>query len=136
MHTNDDLTVPEVSRTFAFVDLAGYTALTEQHGDVGAADCAERFYALAERSLIGETRIVKRIGDAVMLVSPTPAECLSTVLGLVRAANAEPLFPACVQGSTLALPSNAGVISSAEPSTSLRASAHTRGRARSCVVNS
>lgn len=79
--------------TFAFVDLAGYTALTEQHGDRDAADCAERFYRLTERSLVGYTRIVKTIGDAVMLVASEPASCVATVFALFRACDAEPSFP-------------------------------------------
>jgi class 3 adenylate cyclase/YHS domain-containing protein len=90
--------VNEPVLTFAFVDLAGYTALTEQHGDLDAADCAERFYRLAERSLVGDTRIVKKIGDAVMLVSSEPSSCVSTVCALFAAADAEPSFPALRAG--------------------------------------
>jgi len=79
--------------TFAFVDLAGYTALTEVHGDEDAADCAARFYALAQRSLCGDTRVVKRIGDAVMLVSSSAPACVDTVLRMFAEAEAEPGFP-------------------------------------------
>ena len=32
-------------QTFAFADLAGYTALTEAHGDEQAADTAAEFFA-------------------------------------------------------------------------------------------
>lgn len=35
------------TQTFAFVDLAGYTALTDAHGDEAAARLAERFCQLA-----------------------------------------------------------------------------------------
>ncbi len=86
------------SLTFAFVDLAGYTALTEQHGDADAADCAARFYELTRSSLQGDTRIVKRIGDAVMLVSTDAGSCVATVVRLFRAADAEPRFPALRAG--------------------------------------
>lgn len=79
--------------TFAFVDLAGYTALTEAHGDEGAADCAARFYELASAARAGDTRIVKRIGDAVMFVSGVPHSCTKTVLSLLAATQAEPDFP-------------------------------------------
>jgi len=79
--------------TFAFVDLAGYTALTEVHGDEDAANCAARFYALAQRSLCGDTRVVKRIGDAVMLVSSSAPACVDTVLRMFAEAEAEPGFP-------------------------------------------
>jgi hypothetical protein len=46
--------------TFAFIDLSGYTALTEGHGDDSAAEAAARLYDLAARSLRGDTRVVKR----------------------------------------------------------------------------
>lgn len=88
----------EVRRTFAFVDLAGYTALTEQHGDMDAADCAARFYELAGRALAGDTRIVKRIGDAVMFVSSDVSSCVTTVFALLRATDGEPHFPALRAG--------------------------------------
>lgn len=83
---------------FAFIDLAGYTALTEAHGDDGAADCAQRFYRIARSSLTGGTRIVKRIGDAVMLVGADVPMCAESVMKLFAAADAEPGFPALRAG--------------------------------------
>ena len=79
--------------TFAFVDLAGYTARTEAHGDESAADCASRFYALAQASLFAGVRIVKRIGDAVMLAGTDPIATVSSVLDLFGAAAREPSLP-------------------------------------------
>jgi class 3 adenylate cyclase len=55
--------------TIAFVDLAGFTALTEAHGDKQAADLAERFLELARNALGRSHRLVKVIGDAVMFAS-------------------------------------------------------------------
>lgn len=54
--------------TFVFADLAGYTALTEAHGDERAADVAASFCGEV-RSLLGEygAQEVKTIGDALML---------------------------------------------------------------------
>jgi class 3 adenylate cyclase/YHS domain-containing protein len=86
------------SLTFAFVDMSGYTALTEAHGDDSAAQCAARFYELSRLSLQGDTRIVKRIGDAVMLVSSSARDAVATVARLVAAAEAEPDFPALRAG--------------------------------------
>ncbi len=57
--------------TFAMIDLAGFTALTESHGDDQAADLATGFTEIARRSLVGDDRLVKSIGDAVLLASPT-----------------------------------------------------------------
>jgi adenylate cyclase len=58
------------SSTFLFADLAGFTALTEAHGDDEAADLVEEFVG-AVRELLPEYEAeeVKTIGDAVMIRS-------------------------------------------------------------------
>lgn len=84
--------------TFLFADLAGFTALTEMHGDDDATDIAIRFYDLARASLTGEARLVKTIGDAVMIVADEPATAVITALQLFAAAYAEPGFPAIRAG--------------------------------------
>lgn len=66
-------------RTFAMIDLAGFTALTEAHGDEHGADAAELFADLARRSLAEGDELVKCIGDAVLLASPTPESGLALV---------------------------------------------------------
>ena len=60
--------------TFVFADLAGYSALTEAHGDEEAADAAAGFFEIV-RSLLAEhgAEEVKVIGDAVLLRSPDAA---------------------------------------------------------------
>lgn len=68
-----------IDATLAFIDLAGFTALTETHGDRQAADLAEQFHGFARDGLAPGDRLVKSIGDAVMLSSPEP----SAALGLV-----------------------------------------------------
>ena len=68
-----------------FADLAGYTALTEAHGDDGAADVALRFFDLAASLLPGDARIVKTIGDAVMIVASEAPTGLDVGLSLLRA---------------------------------------------------
>lgn len=77
----------------AFADLAGFTALTEVHGDEEAAEVAETFYAMARECLAGDTRVVKPIGDAVMLVGSNPDDTVATVLGLAARVEAQPEFP-------------------------------------------
>ena len=56
----------------AFADLSGYTQLTEELGDEEAAGVVERFVERVRRSLPGQARIVKTIGDEVMVVSSDP----------------------------------------------------------------
>jgi adenylate cyclase len=76
-----------------FADLAGFTALTEAHGDLDAADVATRFSALARAALVGDGRIVKTIGDAVMVVASEPRHAAEAALTLLRAVEREPAFP-------------------------------------------
>lgn len=71
--------------TFAMVDLAGYTALTEAHGDEQAADIAVAFADLANDCLAADDRLVKPIGDAVLLASPDPTAGLELVERLLAA---------------------------------------------------
>jgi adenylate cyclase len=52
----------------AFADLAGYTRLTEEAGEQEAVDVVERFVAAVEDTLPDEARVVKTIGDEVMIV--------------------------------------------------------------------
>lgn len=84
--------------TFAFVDLAGYTALTDAHGDAEAADLVERFCRLAREVLQPQVRLVKSLGDAVMLTAPDPLACLTTVEQLLAACGREPGFPVARAG--------------------------------------
>lgn len=71
-----------VERTFSFVDLAGFTALTEAHGDLDAVDLLDRFAGLVGESLSAGGELVKSIGDAVMLASPGPAAAVAVLAGL------------------------------------------------------
>jgi class 3 adenylate cyclase/YHS domain-containing protein len=69
------------SATFLFADIAGFTAMTEVHGDAEAARIVAEFSAAVERELpaIGGTH-VKTIGDALMLRIPDPGDAV--LLGL------------------------------------------------------
>lgn len=52
----------------AFADLAGFTRLTEEQGDEEAVDAVERFVDAVEASLPDDARILKTIGDEVMVI--------------------------------------------------------------------
>lgn len=74
----------ESRQTFIFADIAGFTALTEAHGDEEAADLAESFGAEAEavvREHQGEH--IKTIGDALMLRVEQPAAAVRLGLAIV-----------------------------------------------------
>ena len=57
----------------AFADLAGYTRLTEEEGELHAVDAVERFVEAVEVTLPDEARVIKMIGDEVMIVGSDPA---------------------------------------------------------------
>lgn len=75
----------------AFADLAGYTQLTEQQGDEEAASIVERFVADVTHTLPDEARIVKTIGDEVMLVSSDPAALADWAVGFQALASGRPM---------------------------------------------
>ena len=72
-----------VHRSFAFVDVSGFTALTEHEGDEHAVDVLTAFRALL-RDICARrgVRIAKWLGDGVMLVCVDTRPLLETVLEL------------------------------------------------------
>jgi adenylate cyclase len=75
-----------IEATFCFIDMAGFTALTEAQGDVDAARIATRFAALTRAELAPGDRLVKTLGDAVLVTSPTPASAIALVERMLTAA--------------------------------------------------
>jgi adenylate cyclase len=65
----------------AFADLAGYTRLTEEAGEEEALDIVERFVEAVEVTLPDEARVVKTIGDEVMVVGADPAALVDWAVG-------------------------------------------------------
>jgi adenylate cyclase len=62
---------PEEGRmrvVIAFADLAGYTRLTEERGDEEAVGVVERFVEAVQHSLPIDARVIKTLGDEVMVV--------------------------------------------------------------------
>jgi adenylate cyclase len=72
------------SHTFVLADLAGYTALTEAHGDEHAADAAADFCA-AVRGLLDQhgAEEVKVIGDAMLLRVADPDQAVRLAARIV-----------------------------------------------------
>jgi adenylate cyclase len=84
--------------TFCFVDLAGFTALTEAQGDEDAADVATRFAQITRSALARGDRLVKTIGDAVLVTSPDASAGVALVERMLIEAASEPHFPALRAG--------------------------------------
>jgi adenylate cyclase len=80
-----------------FLDLTGYTRLTEERGDVAAADLAARLGALVRRSSREHGgRPVKWLGDGVMFYFREPAGGVLAALEMVEGAARHDLPPAHV----------------------------------------
>ena len=80
-----------------FLDLVGYTRLTEEHGDQAAAALAETLVVLVERSSREHGGVpVKWLGDGVMVHFRDPAGALLAALGMVEQLPAAGLPPAHV----------------------------------------
>jgi adenylate cyclase len=56
----------------AFADLAGYARLTVERGDEEALQAVERFTEAVEQTLPHDARVIKTLGDEVMVVATDP----------------------------------------------------------------
>jgi adenylate cyclase len=75
----------------AFADLAGYTRLTEEEGELTAVDAVERFIEAVEVTLPDEARVIKTIGDEAMIVGPDPAALTDWAVGFQSLQTERPL---------------------------------------------
>ena len=75
-------TVSAKQHTFVFADLAGFTALTEAHGDETAADIALEFCAELNRRLPDDAEDLKMLGDACLLRVGDAADAVALGLSL------------------------------------------------------
>ncbi len=67
-----------------FLDITGYTRLTQEQGDVAAAELADRLGPLIQRTSIKHGgRPVKWLGDGVMLYFPNPGHGVLAALEMV-----------------------------------------------------
>jgi adenylate cyclase len=86
---------PAEAQAIAFVDLSGYTELTVEAGDERAAFFATALQALAESAARAHRgRVVKLLGDGVMLRYSSITDAVRSVRGLMAAIGAAGLPPA------------------------------------------
>ncbi len=77
--------MPTVEATFVFADIAGFTALTQAHGDEAAATLVADFASAVRKELPARGGSqVKVIGDAVMLRIPDPGPAVDLSLCIVN----------------------------------------------------
>jgi adenylate cyclase len=89
--SDDSLDLGRLRVAIAFADLAGYTRLTEEAGEEQALDVVERFVQTVEDTLPDEARIVKSIGDAVMIVSSDAGALTEWAVGFQELQSDRPL---------------------------------------------
>jgi adenylate cyclase len=77
--------------TIAFADMVGFTRLGEEVPPEDLERLARGLADLTRDVVVPPVRLIKTIGDAVMLMSPEPAPLLDAVLDLVAAADKEDL---------------------------------------------
>jgi adenylate cyclase len=65
----------------AFVDLVGFVRFTEEAGEQEAVDLVETFVDSIEESLPNSARVVKNIGDGVMIVGNDPVAVTDWAIG-------------------------------------------------------
>jgi len=83
-----------VDTTIAFIDLASFTTLTETEGDQAAMELVTRIDTLV-RTLVLEHdgKVVKHIGDELMLAFRRPADAVAFATALTERAAADPDTP-------------------------------------------
>jgi adenylate cyclase len=72
LEVDEEEMLGELTVAIAFVDLVGFVRFTEEEGEQQALDLLERFVVTIEDSLPASARVVKNIGDGVMIVGNDP----------------------------------------------------------------
>ena len=75
----------EQNISILIADLSGYTALTETHGSLTAADLIDKYIELISASLVGDSYLQERVGDEVLIVSTSADYLLATAEFLLQA---------------------------------------------------
>jgi adenylate cyclase len=75
----------------AFADLAGYTRLIEEEGELTAVDAVERFVDAVETTLPEQARVIKTIGDEVMIVGSDAGTLTDWAVGFQSLQSGRPL---------------------------------------------
>lgn len=78
-----------------FVDVAGFTALTEAHGGEAAADLVDKLTTLLRGCVERHPQmsILEVVGDAALLMGPEPAAAVEMIGALMAGAAMEVHFP-------------------------------------------
>ena len=78
---DEDSELGRLHVTIAFADLAGYTRFTEEEGEEEALSFVERFIEAVNNTLPDDARVIKTIGDEVMVVGSDPVAMTDWAVG-------------------------------------------------------
>jgi adenylate cyclase len=81
---DESVDLGRVRVTIGFADLAGWTRFTEEVGEEEALDLVESFIDAVTETLPEDARVVKTIGDEVMIVGQDAAELTDWAVGFQR----------------------------------------------------
>src|SRR3954452_4158357 len=81
---DSDSTYGRIKVAIAFADLAGYTRYVEEEGEEEALSYVERFIDAVADTLPEGARVVKTIGDEVMVVGQDPSAVLDWAVGFSK----------------------------------------------------
>jgi adenylate cyclase len=85
---------PTIEPAVAFLDLTGFTSVTQERGDTIAAEIALRLADLASRVVATRNgRVVKLLGDGVLMYFPDVLEAVEAALDLMDRLGASDLPP-------------------------------------------
>jgi adenylate cyclase len=84
MDVEEDSDYGRIRVAIAFADLAGYTRFVEEEGEEEALSYVERFIAAVSDTLPEGARVVKTIGDEVMVVGQDTGALVDWAVGFSR----------------------------------------------------
>src|SRR5207237_1901109 len=82
-----------IEATFCFVDIAGYTALTDTHGELAAANLVDGFCELIRTSIVPSGQLQSIAGDCAFLVFPDPLAAKDALSALFKSVADSQDFP-------------------------------------------
>src|SRR5256714_14611223 len=90
---DESIDLGRVRVSIAFADLAGWTRFTEEVGEEEALDVVEDFIDAVSDTLPEDARVIKTIGDEVMIVGQDPVELTDWAVGFQRLWQGRPAAP-------------------------------------------
>ena len=87
---DDESAAGRVRVAIVFADLAGYTRFTEEEGEEEALSSVERFVERVTQTLPEDARVVKTIGDEVMVVGTDVDAVVDWAVGFVETVEERP----------------------------------------------